>query len=114
IMTIFALVLSVRILAQVEPIGYGIYYDIPLFLVFVILISRCARMAVSSLQGKLVNSLLAAEVLMLALILVPLKNSRTARLDTSWGKIYLAPEEASVARQIIDFILEQKRKGEQV
>ncbi len=114
IMTIFALVLSVRILAQVEPIGYGIYYDIPLFLVFVILISRCARMAVPSLQGKLVNSLLAAEVLMLALILVPLKNSRTARLDTTWGKIYLAPEEASVARQIIDFILEQKRKGEQV
>ena len=114
IMTTFALVFSVRILAQVKPIGYGIYYDIPLFLVFLILISRCARMAVPSLQGKLVNSLLAAEVLMLALILVPLNNSRTARLDTTWGEIYLAPEEASVARQIIGFVLEQTRKGKQI
>lgn len=113
-----ALVLSLRVLAQIQPIGYDTYYDILLFLVFVILISRCTRMAVQSLaielQDKLVNSLLAAEVIMLAIILVPLNNSRTAKLDATWGEIYLEPAEASTAHQIIDFILEQKRKGQQV
>ena len=114
ILAVFALVLSVRILAQVEPVGYGIYYDLPLFLVFVMLIGRCIRMAAPSLQSRLVKPLLAIEVIMLALILVPLNNSRNARLETTWGKIYLAPKEATVARQIIDFVLEAKRKGRQV
>jgi hypothetical protein len=118
VLAVFALVLSVRILAQVKPFGYGIYYDIPLFLVFVIAISRCAWMAGPALgiehQRKLVNSLLAAEVVLLASILVPLSNTRTARLETSWGGIYLDPAEASVARQIIDFISEQRQKGRRV
>jgi hypothetical protein len=65
-------------------------------------------------QRKLVNSLLAAEVVLLASILVPLSNTRTARLETSWGGIYLDPAEASVARQIIDFISEQRQKGRRV
>ena len=89
ILAIFALVFSVRILAQVEPFGYAIYDDLPLFLIFVILIGRCAKIATPSLRNKFMNSLLAIEVIMLALILVPLNNSRTARLETTWVRSIL-------------------------
>jgi 4-amino-4-deoxy-L-arabinose transferase-like glycosyltransferase len=114
----FALVLSVRILAKVEPIGYAIYYDMPLVLVFLVAIVRCARAATSSLSvehsRKLVTSLLAFEVTVLATVLVPIENAKTVKLETSWGGIYLAPADASVARQIIDFTLAQKEAGHRV
>jgi hypothetical protein len=114
----FALLLSVRILAKVEPTGYAIYYDMPLVLVFLVAIVRCARKATSPVsiayQRKVVHSLLAFEVAMLAIVLVPITNATTVRLETSWGGIYLEPAEASVAREIVDFIMAQKDKGHRV
>ena len=51
---------------------------------------------------------------MLAIVLVPIANPKTVKLETSWGGIYLAPADASVARQIIDFTLAQKEAGHRV
>jgi hypothetical protein len=117
-LAVFALLLSVRVLAQVEPVGFGIYYDVPLFMIFAIAMSRCARIAVPpphiERRRKVVNSLLAAEVILLASILAPLTNNGSVRLETSWGGIYLEPADASIARQIIDFILGQKQRGRRV
>jgi hypothetical protein len=118
VLAVFALALSLRILSQVEPVDYGIYYDIPLFLIFLIVIKRCARPGLPSLtleaQTKNINSLFTIEVIMLAIILVPLDSARTAKLETSWGEIYLEPIDVDVAHQIVDFILEKKRSGARV
>lgn len=115
---IFALVPALRVPAAIMPRGYSIYYAMPLFLVFVIAISRRIKAATPALpvdqQRRLVNYLLAAEVVMLVLICIPQGNKRTARLETSWGEIYLTPSGARAARQILDFISEQKRHGRQV
>ena len=120
-LAVFALVLSLRIFAWVKPIGYGVYYDIPLFLVFVITIGRFVRMAVPALSVEnrriLINLLLATEVIMFGVFMTTISNNssdRTARLRTSWGEIYLEPETAGVARQIIDFISAEKQKGRRV
>lgn len=114
----FALTLAVRVLAQVMPYGYSIFYDMPLFLVFVIAATECIHAAApaisAGMQRKLVNSLLAAEITVLAIVLIPGASRRTARLETSWGPIYLQPAEASVAHQIINFITEQKRQGRRI
>ena len=65
-------------------------------------------------RRELTYSLLAFEVVMLAIVLVPLANQKTARLETSWGRLYLTPADASVAHQIIDFTLAQKEAGRRV
>ena len=115
---IFALVPALRVFAVLVPYGYSIHYAMPLFLVFVIALSRCIKAATPTVsverQRGLVNYLLAVEVVMLAVICIPQGNKRTSRLETSWGQIYLAPTDASVARQILDFASRQKRQGRRV
>jgi hypothetical protein len=100
------------------PHGYSIYYAMPLFLIFVIAISQCVRAATAALspdqQRRLVNYLLAAEVVMLALICIPQANEPEVKLETSWGTLRVEPEEASVARQVIAFISEQEQQGQRV
>jgi hypothetical protein len=112
---IFALILAVRVLAQVLPSVYSIFYDVPLLLVFIIAVKECVEAAASSLaieqRRKLTNLILAIEVFTLAAILIPGHSERSAMLDTSWGRIYLTPAEAAIAGQIINLVLEQKRQG---
>jgi hypothetical protein len=115
---VFALLLAIRVLAGIVPWGYSIYYAMPLFLVFIIAISRCIRAAMPSLsvdrQERLLNDFLVAEVVMLALVCIPQSNQRPATLRTSWGIIHLEPEEASVAEKILTFISDQERLGRRV
>jgi len=115
---VFALVPASRVSAAIATQGYSIYYAIPLFLVFVIAISRCIKAAARTLpldrQRGLLSYLLAAEVVILALICIPLPTQRTAVLETSWGAIRLRPEEANVAHEILAFISEQKSQGRKV
>jgi hypothetical protein len=115
---VFALVPAVRVIAGIRPYGYSIYLAMPLFLVFLVAISRCIKAAAPALsadrQQGLVNYLLAAEVVMLALICIPQTSERMATLETSWGTFQLEPEQANVARQILAFISKQKRHGRQI
>src|SRR5216684_5395565 len=115
---IFALVPALRVFAALKPYDYSIYYAMPLFLVFVITISRCIRRARPTISPDrgwgLVNYLLAVEVVMLALICIPQAKTRPAILETSWGAIRLEPEDSNVARQILAFITEQKLHGREV
>lgn len=115
---ILALVPAIRVFAAVKPYGYSIYLAVPLFLVFVVTISRCIKAATPALsadqQRGLTNYLLAAEVALLALICVSPPMQRTATLETSWGAVHLEPEEAAVAQQVLDFMTQQKRQGRQV
>jgi hypothetical protein len=118
VLSVFALLLAVRILAQVVPCGYSIFYDGPLRRVFIITLRRCMAAAVPELAVErrrgVFNSLLAVEVLLLAVCLIPGESRRTARFETSWGTIYLEPAEARVARKILGFIEEQKAHSQRV
>jgi len=116
---LFALLPALRVLAEVEPFNFNVYYSMPLFLIFVIAISRCIKAATPTLspdrQRRLVGYMLAAEVLMLAVICLC---SGTApdngKLETSWGAFYMAPDEAITAQQILAFMSAQERQGRQV
>lgn len=115
---VFALILAVRVLAQIMPAGYSIFYDVPLVLIFIAAVAKCLDAGAGLLaveeKRKLINSLLAVEIVLLSIVLIPGRTERTARLDTSWGPIYLQPAEAITAHQIINFISEQKRHGRRV
>jgi hypothetical protein len=114
---VFALALGSRVMAFVLPYGYGIFYGPPLFLVFAIVLVRLIGAATPGLafewRRSLINSLIAIEIVLFAVVLIPEEGRRTQRLTTNWGEIYLEPTEAGAARQIIDFVAEQKRQGRQ-
>ena len=84
-LAVFALVPATRVFVGVAVAGYSVYYAIPLFLVFVITIARCIKAAVPAIteenRRKLVNSLLAAEIVMVAMIGIP--RARAASIITS-------------------------------
>ena len=68
-------------------------------------------------RRRLINSVLAMEVAMFGIFMTVVSNNsgdRPARLQTSWGDIYLEPGTAAVARQIIDFISTEKQQGRRV
>jgi hypothetical protein len=115
---VFALVLSVRVLARIVPSGYSIFYDVPLLLVFVIVVTRCIVAAAGDLakeqQSSLVNVMLTAELLMLAVMIVPAGRQNAALLETRWGNIYIPREDAGTARMILDFMWKQKEQGKRV
>ncbi len=107
-----------RFLANTTPYDYGIFYSAPFFLVFFLLLAKIVRMAVPEFtieqRQMLFNTLLTTEVAMLGIMLIPGFSHRTAKLETSWGSIYLEPKEASTTREIINFIVEQKQQGRRV
>src|SRR6185437_3136007 len=117
---VFALGCGWRTLAQTAPEAYGIFYSVPFFLLFALMLVQCARVAAHELspdqQRVLVNTLRAAEVAMLGIMLVPVSylSPRTAQLETRLGSIYLNPGAASTARKIITFISKQKQHGRRV
>jgi len=115
---IFALLPAIRVFAAIIPKGYSIFCAIPLFLACIIVITRCVRAATPTMsldrQRRLVNYLMAAELVILALLSIPNPKHRPDLLETSWGEIYLTTADANVAREMIDFISEQARNGHKV
>jgi hypothetical protein len=114
----FSVVLAVRVLAQVVPFGYSIYYATPLFLVFLLAVSKTTKAATTEFESEQRSIsrtiLLTVEIAIFATLVFPGKDWRTAKFDTGWGAIYLSPNDAGVARQILDFMTEQRRLGRHV
>jgi hypothetical protein len=117
-LAVLGVTLAFRIFAQIEPVDYGIYYDVTLFITFAIVLSRCTLMSTATsnieVRQKVVNSVLTAEVALLAIVLVPLFTGRFARLETSWGGIYMSRADAEVTQQLLTFILKKKSEGRRV
>ena len=117
-LALFAVVSGIRVLAETAPFDYSIYYTVPLLLVFLIAVTRCFTLAAQGLpseqRGTLVSLLLAAEVILLAAVNVPIESGRNTKFQTTWGSIYLTSEDARTSRQIYDFILDQKQHARRV
>jgi Dolichyl-phosphate-mannose-protein mannosyltransferase len=116
--TVFALTLAVRVLTTVGPYAYGVFYAPPLLLVFLVVLAKILAAAMRDIEHqrrrKLINFSLGVEILLVAILLVPGTGKRTVPFSTSWGTIYLTPTDATVARQVLDFTVAQKRRGRTV
>jgi hypothetical protein len=88
---LLAVVSGIRVLAETEPFGYSIFYTAPLFLVFLIVAGRVlaagAEEASTEERPRLINLLMAAEVILFAAVIVPLGGARHTRFQTGWGSI---------------------------
>jgi hypothetical protein len=115
--SIFAVTLAIRVMAQVTTLGYSIYYATPLFLVFLFAVNDVIEAATASFSAQrsmVLEVLMAVEVMVLATLIIPVTDWRTAKLETSWGVMYLSPNDASVAEWMLNFISAQKQQGRRV
>jgi hypothetical protein len=113
----YALACGIRIMAQVSPFQYGIYYDIPLYLVFVIFLSRITGAAARGLAQRrhtARNLIFAIEGALMAFLLWPHPQALPARLTTSLGTIYTGPSTARLFPAVIEFMKTQKALGKRV
>jgi hypothetical protein len=114
----YALATGSRIMVQPAPVDYAIYYDIGLFLVFIVFVTEIVRRAAQGLSEHQASVMLrtacAYEALLLVVALWPRLQLMPARLDTDRGTVYTHPAEARLYPQIVSFIKEQSARGKHV
>jgi hypothetical protein len=117
----YALASGIRIMVQVEPRNYSIFYDSAIFLTFVFVLVRVLQRGLRSLSEvtgrRLLIGLLTVEAagLLVTLLPVPILDYQLpSALHTDYGTIYTTHENAAVMRLAIDFLKEQKALGKHV
>jgi hypothetical protein len=116
--SVYALAVGIRIMAQVEPRSYAIFYNSALFLllVFVLvrLIDNAASQRPATIRSRLRLSLACLYAAWLGLLLMPYPKSLPARLVTDRGVIYTRRAEAAIFPRVISFIDQSKAEGRTV
>jgi hypothetical protein len=107
---IYATLVSVRVMLELtpSPSNYAVFFNVPLFLIFIILVTRTIRRASQSLETKqrnlLVGFMLVAEVAILAVTLFPNPRWLPAPFTTQFGTFYTRKDVTILFPQIISFM----------
>jgi hypothetical protein len=117
----YALASGIRIMVQVEPRKYAIFYDPVIFLTFVFLLVCILQWVLRSMPGVTGRSLLfglltvEATGLFATLIPVPIPDyALPSAMHTDYGTIYTTRENEAIFRPAIAFMKEQKALGKHV
>jgi hypothetical protein len=114
----FALVLGFRAFAEVGPFGFNVFYGVPLLLSFMMALGKMAYLAAKGIRGteqaRVLRSVMVAELIVFAILVIPIGGRRTATFKSTWGVIYVSHNNAHVAKRIVDFMLEEKRRERRV
>jgi len=111
---------SVRVLMRLVPsiYGYSVFFNVPLFLIFVIFLVRIANAAGRSLEPDrrkiLVACLLGAEAVLLVTTLIPDPKLLPAPLTTELGTLYTRKDVSILFPQIISFMKSHTRNGKDI
>ncbi len=117
---IYAVVISIRAMMELwpRPFNYAVFYNAPLFLIFVIVAERVIRRASRSLDRKrrewLAGGMLTANVLLLFFVLFPRHLRFSTPLITEYGTLYTHPDVAVLAPQIISFMKTHTENGKDI
>jgi hypothetical protein len=116
--SVYAITTGIRIMAQVEPRNYAIFYSSALFLLFVFVLVRVINHATASrppgLESRMQLSVVCLQVAWLVLLLMPYPKSLPAKLPTDRGVIYTRQAEASIFPRVISFIGQREAAGQSV
>jgi hypothetical protein len=114
----YALAIGSRVLAQVGPFGYGIFYDIGLLLVFVILqveiVGRAAAGLGEPRRSIMLKLAFGSQALLVALTVWNSPGLQPARLETDLGTIYAQPAEARLYPKVVSFMKAQSHLGKHI
>jgi Dolichyl-phosphate-mannose-protein mannosyltransferase len=121
VVSVYALVSGIRIMVQVEPRNYSIYYDPVIFLTFVFFLVTILQWVLRPLPEvagpTILFGLLTIEAAGLIATLLPLPfpdYELASGLHTDYGLIYTTSDREEVLRQVIAFMKEQKALGKKV
>ena len=118
LVTLFAIVLALRVLFSIRRIGYSVYYNVPMFLVYMIAVTSVIRVGGGRLppsaRDRLVNYILVAISIWLFAIPYPKPPVPTTPLETPLGMIFTTPAEAAAVPKIVSFIESQTAAGHRV
>lgn len=119
---IYASLVAVRQMMELQPTLFkcSVFFNVPAFLIFVILVCRiirwaCRSRSLTAKRGNLVaGSLLAAEAGMLFLLFFPKPQMLPTRLATEYGSFYTRSDVATLFPQIISFMKTHTRNGKDI
>jgi hypothetical protein len=116
-LSVYALLIGIR-----EMMGNSAYtalfFNVPLFLIFVILLHRIIGSASRELEPKrrnfLAGSMLSAEAALLFVMLFPNPGASPEPLTTEYGTLYTRPDVAILFPQIIAFMKTHTKNGKDI
>jgi hypothetical protein len=120
VLGIFAALISGRIMMRLTPsaYSYSVFFNVPLFLIFVILLVRIGRWAGRSLELRsrhvFVAYLLGAQAALLVILLIPNPYRLPAPLTTDLGTFYTRRDVTILFPQIITFMKNHTRNGKDI
>ena len=119
-MGLYAALVGLRQMMELEPTLYkcAVFFNVPAFLIFVIVLHRVIRWAARSLDMQrrdfLTAGLLAAETLFLLLLFFPKPQMLPARLTTAYGTFYTRYDVARLYPQIVSFMQAHTKNGKDI
>ena len=119
---IYASLVAVRQMMELQPtlVKCAVFFNVPAFLIFVILVYRivcwaCRSRSLDTRRSDLVaGSLLAAEAGLLFLLFFPKPQVLPTRLATEYGSFYTRSDVATLFPQIISFMKTHTRNGKDI
>ncbi|HEV2521019.1 MAG TPA: hypothetical protein VGT24_01450 [Candidatus Acidoferrales bacterium] len=117
---IYATLSSLRVMLRLFPsaYNYGVFFNVPVFLIFVIVLVRMARWAGQSLEPgnrkTLVACILGAEAILAAIMFLPNPGLLPAPLQTDIGTFYTHRDISILFPEIISFMKTHTRNGKDI
>lgn len=117
---IYACLLAMRQMMEITPSIYkcSVFFNVPLFLVFVLIIRKIVSWSARSLSGAQLNFTLSGvmigESALLFVLFFPNPNILTAKFDSPYGGFYTRPDVAILFPQIIDFMKSHTRNNKDI
>ncbi|HYL57281.1 MAG TPA: glycosyltransferase family 39 protein [Candidatus Acidoferrales bacterium] len=118
LIAVFALALALRVLFAVQRSDYSVYYDLPIYIVFMIALTAVLRAGAGRLRlaarDRLVNNILLTISIWLFVVPIPNPPFPTIPLETPLGLIFTKPAEAAAVPKLVSFIESQTAAGHRV
>jgi hypothetical protein len=117
---IYAALVGVRQMMELQPSLYegGVFFNVPAFMIFVILVDRTIRWASRSLNANnrsfVAGSMLVLESVFLFFLFPARPGVLPARLSTDYGTFYTKPDIAVLFPQIISFMKTHTENGKDI
>jgi hypothetical protein len=117
---IYAVLVGFRQMMELEPTLYkcAVFFNVPAFLIFIVLLNRVLRWASRSLdlprRDFLVGGLLAAEAAFLFALFFPKPQILPAAVATDYGTFYARYDVAALFPQIVSFMKTHTKNGKDI
>jgi hypothetical protein len=117
---IYATVAGIRVMMELwpTPANYAVFFNVPVFLVFIVMVTRVIRYASRSLtpsrRNLLTGSMLIVEAALLLAAFLPNPRSLPAPLDTGIGTFYTRADVSILFPQIVSFMRTHTKNGKDI